>query len=179
MDKSYNNIFLGIRTIFTDLVFSNWAHFLLVHAEKIAVIICTTCGILFDILVLVSTGRLLTTRIRCSSDGIECSSWFGLSKGYLRWEDCVGYGLLNTLPSSSLYGIKYLYFSDRWYVVQNGIYEKVWGDMKGERFHPKKGPHFFHLQYTSTMMKCFSEYMPEKMYAVIEQQINQGIVPTD
>ena len=110
--------------------------FLILDAELIAVIICMVGGVFVDIIVLVALGRLLMTRIRCSTEGIECSYWLGLSKSYLRWENCVGYGLLNTLPSLSLYGIKYLYFSDRWYISQNDVYKKSWVDVKGELFHP-------------------------------------------
>lgn len=135
--------------------------------EPLVVLTVSIMGTFITFAVWWTAGGLLTAKITVSEDGIENSCWFGLRREIYHWQDCTGFGLLQT--PDFLYGIKWLYFSDRWLVdgySADGFIE--WKDTLGLGKRPKIGQHFWQIQYTSKVIAVLKEYMPPEMFEKIK-----------
>jgi hypothetical protein len=135
--------------------------------EPIFIFAVSVMGISITFVVWWTTGSLLTTQCIVSESGIESSCWFGLHREVYYWQDCIGFGLLRT--PDLLFGIKWLYFSDRWRVdgySADGFIE--WEDTLGQNKRPKVGQHFLQIQCTPKSIAVLKEYMPSEMFEKIE-----------
>ena len=123
--------------------------------EPIFIFAVSVMGISITFVVWWTTGSLLTTQCIVSDREVYY------------WQDCIGFGLLRT--PDLLFGIKWLYFSDRWRVdgySADGFIE--WEDTLGQNKRPKVGQHFLQIQCTPKSIAVLKEYMPSEMFEKIE-----------
>lgn len=120
-----------------------------------------------------TTGSLITAKSIVAEKGIESNCWFGLRREVYHWQDCIGFGLLQT--PDFFYGIKWLYFSDRWLIdgySTDGFIE--WRDTSGMGGRPKVGCHLWQIQYTPDVVAALKEYMPPEMFDKITAKVDMA-----